>query len=49
MTRPKRYPYTKNQWEEEITSVYFGDDTSLKMVVESNRITGAINVSSQYE
>lgn len=49
MKRPNRYPYTKSQWEEETTLIYFGDDTSLKMVVESNRITGVINVSSQEE
>lgn len=47
--RPNRYPYTKNQWEKEITSLYFGDDTSLKTLVESNRITGVINVSLQCE
>lgn len=49
MKRPNRYPYTKNQWEEETTLVCFGDDTSLKTVVESNRITGVINVSLQCE
>lgn len=40
MTRPNRYPYTKGQWEEETTLVCFGDDTSLKLRVERNRITG---------
>lgn len=49
MTRPNRYPYTKNQWEEETTSVYFGDGTSLKTLIENNRITGVINVSLQCE
>lgn len=49
MKRPNRYPYTKSQWEEETTLVCFGDDTSLKTVVESNRITGVINVSLQEE
>nr|DAW76271.1 MAG TPA: hypothetical protein [Caudoviricetes sp.]DAX69576.1 MAG TPA: hypothetical protein [Caudoviricetes sp.] len=49
MTRPNRYPYTKNQWEEETTLVCFGDDTSLKTLIESNRITGVINVSLQEE
>lgn len=39
MTRPNRYPYTKNQWEEETTLVCF-DDTSLKLRVERNRMTG---------
>lgn len=48
MKRPNRYPYTKNQ-EEETTLIYCGDDTSLKTVVESNRITGVINVSLQEE
>lgn len=38
--RPNRYPYTKNQWEEETTLVCFGDDTSLKLKVERNRVTG---------
>lgn len=40
MKRPNRYPYTKNQWEEEITTVYFGDDSHLKLKVERNRATG---------
>lgn len=39
MRRPNRYPYTKSQWEEETTSVYFGDGTSLKLRAERNRIT----------
>lgn len=38
--RPNRYPYTKNQWEEETTLVCFGDDTSFKLRVERNRMTG---------
>lgn len=49
MKRPNRYPYTKSQWEEETILIYCGDDTSLKTVVESNRITGVINVSLQEE
>lgn len=49
MKRPNRYPYTRSQWEEETTLIYCGDDTSLKTVVESNRITGVINVSLQEE
>lgn len=49
MTRPNRYPYTKSQWEEETTLVYFGDGTDIKTVIESNRITGVINVSLQCE
>lgn len=40
MTRPNRYPYTKNQWEEEITAVYFWDGDSLELRVERNRLTG---------
>lgn len=47
--RPNRYPYTKSQWEEETTLVCFDDDTSLKMVVKTNRVTGVINVSTQGE
>lgn len=39
MKRPNRYPYTKNQWEEEITLVYFGNDSRLKLKVERNKIT----------
>ncbi len=42
MTRPNRYPYTKNQWEEEVTLVCFGEDGSLEMKVERNRVTGEI-------
>lgn len=42
MKRPNRYPYTKNQWEEEITTAYFGDDTSFKLRVERNRITSEV-------
>lgn len=38
--RPNGYPYTKNQWEEEITLVCLGDGTSLKLKVERNRVTG---------
>lgn len=40
--RPNRYPYTKNQWEEEISTLFFGDDTSLKLRVERNRITNEV-------
>lgn len=39
MTRPNRYPYTRSQWEEETTLVYFSDNTSFKLRVERNRIT----------
>ena len=37
--RPNRYPYTKNQWEEETTLVFFGNEDYLKMRNERNRIT----------
>ena len=40
MTRPNLYPYTKNQWEEEITLLCFGDDSHLEMKAERNRVTG---------
>ena len=40
--RPNRYPYTKNQWEEEITLVCFGDDGHLEMRNVRNRITGEV-------
>ena len=39
MKRPNRYPYTRSQWEEEITLVCFNDNISLKSRVERNRIT----------
>ena len=42
MKRPNRYPYTRSQWDEEITLVCFGDDTSLKLRVERNRITSEV-------
>lgn len=41
MTRPNRYPYTKNQWEEEDYVVYtnmFDERIALKIL--KNRITG---------
>lgn len=40
MKRPNRYPYTKNQWEEETTLVCFGDDSYLESKVKRNRFTG---------
>lgn len=40
MTRPNRYPYTRSQWEEETTSVYFADDSRIELKVERNRVTG---------
>ena len=39
MTRPNRYPYTKSQWEEEATTVYFSDDSIIELKVERNKIT----------
>ena len=38
--RPNRYPYTKNQWEEETTLVCFGDGESLEIKNKINRLTG---------
>lgn len=40
MSRPRRYPYTRSQWEEEITLVSFGNGTNFKLRVERNRVTG---------
>lgn len=42
MTRPNRYPYTKSQWEEEITLVYSGEGSCFKFRVERNRITNEV-------
>lgn len=42
MKRPNRYPYTRSQWEEEITLVCFGNDSRLKLKVERNRITSEV-------
>lgn len=38
--RPNRYPYTKNQWEEETTLVCFSDGDHLKLKTKRNRVTG---------
>ena len=38
--RPNRYPYTKNQWEEETNLVYFWDGDSLEIKNKINRLTG---------
>ena len=35
MTRPNRYPYTKNQWEEETTLVCFGDEVIIGNVYQN--------------
>lgn len=40
--RPNRYPYTKNQWEEETTSIYFGDDTCIKIKAEKIKIISEV-------
>nr|DAT21968.1 MAG TPA: hypothetical protein [Caudoviricetes sp.] len=42
MSRPRRYPYSKSQWEEETTLVCFGDGTSFKLRVERSRITNEV-------
>lgn len=41
MKRPNRYPYTKNQWGEEITLVCIGDK-HLELKVKRNRITSEV-------
>lgn len=40
--RPRRYPYMRNQWEEETSTLCFGDDTLLKIRVERNQVTGEV-------
>ena len=40
MTRPNRYPYTKSQWEEEITIVRTGDNGCFKIRALENQVTG---------
>ena len=42
MSRPRRFPYTRSQWEEETTLVYFSVDTSFKLRVKRNRITSEV-------
>ena len=42
MTRPNRYPYTKNQWKEEITLVCFGDEDYFEIKTERNQVTGEV-------
>lgn len=40
MSRPKKYPYTKNQWEKEETIIYYaGDIPYMKLTKEVNKIT----------
>ena len=40
MTRPNKYPYTRSQWDEEITLVRFGGNDCLKLKIKKNRVTG---------
>ncbi len=41
--RPKRYPYSRNQWETEITILYSGDNREYyRLNREVNRITGEV-------
>lgn len=40
MTRPNRYPYTKSQWGEEITIMHTNDNSTFKLRVERNEVTG---------
>lgn len=42
MSRPRRYPYTRSQWEEKTTLIYLGNNTSFKLRVERNRITSEV-------
>ena len=42
MKRPNRYPYTRSQWEKEITLVYFCDDGHLEIKAKRNRITNEV-------
>ena len=42
--RPKRYPYTKPQWEKEYTNVYWdsSNEPLATFVTHVNRLTGEI-------
>ena len=42
--RPKRYPYTKPQWEKKVTNVYAGGypEPYATFVTYTNRITGEV-------
>ena len=42
--RPKRYPYSKPQWEIEYANVYWGssDEPLSTFVTYDNRITGEV-------
>lgn len=38
--RPKRYPYSRNQWKVETTVLYGGDNRKYYLSRKVNRITG---------
>lgn len=40
--RPKRYPYSRNQWEIKTTVLYSGDNREYRLSREENRITGEV-------
>ena len=42
--KPKRYPYTKPQWEIEYANVYWGSSNEplATFVIRVNRITGKV-------
>lgn len=40
--RPKHYPYSRNQWEIEVTVLYSGDNREYRLSREVNRITGEV-------
>ncbi|MCW0978861.1 hypothetical protein OJ590_08820 [Streptococcus anginosus] len=43
MTRPKRYPYSRNQWEKVVSKFYaFNGVEYARFVKLENRITGEV-------
>ena len=40
MKRPNRYPYTRSQWVEEIAIIHTSDNSSFKLRVERDQVTG---------
>lgn len=43
MVRPKRYPYSRNQWDKKTTVLYSGDNREYcRLNREVNRITGEV-------
>lgn len=43
MTRPKRYPYSKSQWEESTSKIYTWDGVTYAEFPQlRNRITGEV-------